>query len=272
MMICPQTQPLLSAYRDGELEDEQLREMQQHLSECGDCRDWLDRIERAGRILAQGRHCETPHDIWYRIEAEVIAAGGQRTRGMLRHLAAAAVLGVATFGTSYWVTSDMFNTPESQVPVQTAFGLALGVYVQELQEGKTVANQFMRIHQGHEVSPDQLVQQVGFTPLLPSELPDGFMLDKSYVLATTCCRAIQLHYIKGTELVTVFQQGQGHPVLFDFDDDTTDIAGVSCRTSKVNGIFVINWDGEGRNTTLLISVHLPTNEIESLVGVLASRK
>lgn len=271
-MICSQIQPLLSAYRDGELADGQFRDVQQHLSECGECLDWLGRIEKVGRILAAGRYCEAPPDVWCRIEAEVIAAGSQRAQSTLRRLAAAAVLGVAAFSAGYGVTSGMHDTPESRAPVQLAYGLALGVYVQELQEGKTVFDQFMRIHQGYEASPDQLVRQVGFTPLLPSELPDGFMLDKSYVLATTCCRAIQLHYVKGTELVTVFQQGQGHPILFDFDDDTTNIAGVPCRTSRVNGILIVNWDGEGRNTTLLASAHLPPNELESLVGVLASRK
>ncbi len=88
--------------------------------------------------------------------------------------------------------------------------------------------------------------------MVPLELPDGFRLDKSYVFATTCCNAIELRYVKGSQLVTVFQQGRGHPVLFDgFETGTSRIDGVVCRRGRVGDIGIVNFNSGGRNTTLL---------------------
>ena len=97
---------------------------------------------------------------------------------------------IASFVSSYWVASRSWFAPASTEPIQTAYGLALGVYVQDMRGGKQVYDRFLTIHQSHEASPDSLVRQVGFTPLLPSALPEGFQLDKSYVLATTCCKGL----------------------------------------------------------------------------------
>ncbi len=75
---------------------------------------------------------------------------------------------------------------------------------------------------------------------------------------------IELRYVKGSELLTVFQQGEGHPVIFDgFDKGTTEINGIRCRRARVGDLLIVNWDGGGRNTTLLARADF--TQIETMV-------
>ena len=275
-MTCDEVRESLSAYLDGELEDSLTEHIGAHLETCGDCVEDLEELSRLSRLLAPARRCTTPEGLWARIAAHVSATSAQpgrrpstatveasRLAGRWRWVAAAASVGLATFVSSYWVASRTWFMQ----PVQTAYGLALGVYVEELEEGTQVFERFRAMHERREVSPDEMVRQVGFTPLVPDELPDGFRLDKSYVLATTCCNAIEIRYIKGSQLVTVFQQGRGHPVSFPgLEAEPARIDGVVCRRVRVGDIVVVNWDGDGRNMTLLARADVP--QIEAMVQFL----
>ena len=279
-MTCDEVRESLSGNLDGELENSVAEQVRGHLATCRACAQESEALSNLTRLLRPLRDCDLRVDLWERISAHVAGAAVQddppcpgagaawsQPRRRWPWVAAAAAVGVATFISSYQFASRSWFAPEPVRPIQTAYGLALGVYVQEFEEGEQAFDRFLALHEGREVSPDGLVRQVGFTPLVPEELPDGFRLDKSYVLATTCCNAIELRYVKGARLVTVFQQGPGHPVLFDrFDIETTRIAGISCRRGRVGDVVIVNWDGGGRNTTLLARADAP--QIESMVRFL----
>ncbi len=276
-MTCDEVRELLSGYHDGELEASADRQVRAHLLACRACAEEAQVLSSLGRLLASLRDCRPPAELWERITAalspscvqdEPVRFGAVPAASLRavrrRWVAAAASVAMVTSFSSYWLASRSWFVPPRTQPIQTIFGLALGAYVQELEEGKEVFDRFLAMHQGREVSPDELVRQVGFTPLVPQELPDGFRLDKSYVLATTCCNAIELRYVKGSQLVTVFQQRRGHPVLFDgFETETTRIEGVVCRRGRVGEIVIVNFDGAGRNTTLLARADF--SEISTMV-------
>ncbi|MCH8005610.1 MAG: zf-HC2 domain-containing protein, partial [Planctomycetes bacterium] len=264
-MKCSEVRELLSGHHDGELEASADQQVRNHLPTCRACAEEAQGLSSLGRLLAPLCQCNPPAHLWEQITAAASAsrfqeepmrlsraATAHRRAFRRRWLAAAASVAVVTSFSSYWIASRTWSASPPPRAIQTAYGLALGVYVQELTESRQPFGRFRALHQGREVSPDELVRQVGFTPLVPQELPDGFRLDKSYVLATTCCKVVELHYVKGRELVTVFQQGHGHPVSLDgFEAETTRIDGVSCRRGRIGDIVVVNFDGGGRNTTLL---------------------
>lgn len=252
-MTCDEVRELLSGYRDGELEASADEQVRAHLLTCRGCAEEAQVLSDLGRLLASLRPCHPPDHLWERITTAVgVSCGGLRAVRRRWVAVAASIAMVSSFSSSWIAARTWLVAPQAQ-PIQTTFGLALGAYVQELDEDKKdVFSRFLAMHQGREVSPDELVRLVGFTPLVPKELPNGLRLDKSYVLATTCCNAIELRYVKGSQLVTVFQQGRGHPVLFDgFETKTTRIDSVVCRRGRVGDIVIVNFDGAGRNTTLL---------------------
>ena len=274
-MTCDRVRELISAYHDGELEQPAAGQVTAHLETCRACGQAQAAISRLGRLLASLEDCHAPEDLWDRIAAGVSSCSvpGQplRLSGLVTvrrgWLVAAASIALVTSLSSHWIAGRTWFAPAPAQPIQTTYGLALGVYVQELHEGRDAYERFLAVHQGRQVAPDELVRQVGFRPLVPEELPDGFRLDKSYVLATTCCQAVELRYVKGAQLVTIFQQGQGHPVLFDgFAPEPIGIDGVSCRRGQVGDIVIINWDGAGRNTTLLARGDFP--RLETMVRFL----
>lgn len=267
-MTCDEVRETLSGYHDGELDEPLAGRVRAHLDGCGDCAGELGELSRFSRLLSAAPPVAPPPGLWEAIAAGVRATStrpdgagsdtdpaapgrARRWPHRWRWVAAAASVGLATFLSSYWFASATWFASTEPGPLQTAYGLALGVYVQELEEGKRAFDRFLALHQGREVSPDGLVRQVGFTPLVPEQLPDGFRLEKSYVLATTCCKVVELHYVKGSQLVTVFQQGHGYPVPNGIDSQATEIDGVSCRRSRLGDIVILNFDGGGRNTTLL---------------------
>ena len=265
-MTCDEVRELLSGYRDGELEASADEQVRAHLLTCQGCAEESQVLSDLGRLLASLGQCHPPEHLWERITTAVALPCGGDEPGRLadspnaplravrrRWVAVAASIAMVSSFSSSWIAARSWLVAPQPQPVQTTFGLALGAYVQELDEGeRDVFDRFLAMHQGREVSPAELVRLVGFTPLVPQELPNGLRLDKSYVLATTCCNAIELRYVKGSQLVTVFQQGRGHPVLFDgFETETTRIDGVLCRRGRVGDIVIVNFDGAGRNTTLL---------------------
>ncbi len=280
-MTCDEVRELLSGYCDGELEASAHEQVRLHLLTCRECAEEAQVLSGLGRLLASLGQCHPPEHLWERITTAVALPSGGDEPGRLaarpnvglravrrRWVAAAALIAIVSSFSSSWIAARTWLVAPQPQPIQTTFGLALGAYVQELDEdNKDVFDRFLAMHQGREVSPDELVRQVGFTPLVLQELPNGLRLDKSYVLATTCCNAIELRYVKGSQLVTVFQQGRGHPVLFDgFETETTRIDGVLCRRGRVGDIVIVNFDGAGRNTTLLARANY--SEIPTMVQLL----
>lgn len=60
-MKCKDTCAMLSDYLDGELNDEILTEMDEHLLQCSICARKLDQLEKSLRILKRLDEKKAPH-------------------------------------------------------------------------------------------------------------------------------------------------------------------------------------------------------------------
>ena len=58
-MSCDLMRPLISAYRDGELEDADVPRVMEHLDSCGACAAELEALDGVAKLLAE----DVPHAV-----------------------------------------------------------------------------------------------------------------------------------------------------------------------------------------------------------------
>ena len=69
-MNCQQTQELMSAHLDAELDVADEASLQSHLAGCAGCRAALAELEALqGRVSAQATAYQAPSHLWHRIQA-----------------------------------------------------------------------------------------------------------------------------------------------------------------------------------------------------------
>jgi RNA polymerase sigma-70 factor (ECF subfamily) len=116
MMNCSDIKPLLSAYFDGELPDEQRELVDAHLPDCADCSAELEgfsRIEAISNIFTAPRASEQEWDkVWGNVRAALPATRRRRWLRPVGAFAAAAVLLIA-LGAGYilYGTDDALAEP-----------------------------------------------------------------------------------------------------------------------------------------------------------------
>lgn len=80
----------LSAYLDGELRPEEMREVGAHLSGCAECQAELARLRALKHLLARVPEVEPPPELWVGLRARLAGAGGPAiVAGMLEAVRAA---------------------------------------------------------------------------------------------------------------------------------------------------------------------------------------
>lgn len=255
---CYQIQDRLSGFLDGELDSEQTRKVQSHLFSCSACqKEWKVIQSISQKIRYEGRRIP-PAPEWDKIERELSKQQqepNQRWKPQLSHqvkFAAAAAL-VLIFTCSFYLTKEYLRPTGKDQFVETPFGLALGLYIQEVKASDPpVLSRFLAVHQAQAIPADQLIQKVGFWPFAPEQLPGGLHLEKSYVLATRCCNGVYLRYIRGNEVIALFQQAPGHPI--EWEDQTFEdriIARVPVRRAKVGDLEIVQIEPQGKNLTFV---------------------
>ena len=265
-MTCDKTRQLVSAYLDGELDDGLVEAVREHLEGCPACSDHLESLGRLRQTLSHGRDITAPSDLWSRIAREIDRTAPRAEtdapteawashRSARRRLFTAAALLLAMVIPAYLIISRAPTNPTQDPdvkPFEPPPGLALAQYVQDMQSGEDVPGKFFDLHQRREVDLEELSEHVEFGPKLPTEVPSGLRLQKCYVLNTAGGNALGCEYVQGTRRMTFFQQRKGDPVLFeDLTQGCMDLNGIHCRCIMMDGIMVLNWESDGRNTTVV---------------------
>jgi predicted anti-sigma-YlaC factor YlaD len=122
-MLTRHVEPLLSAYRHGELEAAEARRVAEHIIGCERCRAAYESIKLGSRLAARLEPAAAPDDLWDAIEARLDAPAPARSLAWRWYAAAAAVV-LAVAGAAFVVLRDGESGPSYAV---TALGGAPGV-------------------------------------------------------------------------------------------------------------------------------------------------
>lgn len=125
-MIHPSEQ--ISAYLDGELRDDELRQLSTHLASCGRCAAEMEEIQRVRSAIRSLPVLEMPTGLVPEADAEVIPL--RRNRGFLAGVAAAVVIAVIAVAALITPPTDTVSVDEltsrfgARASLDPAFGPA----------------------------------------------------------------------------------------------------------------------------------------------------
>ncbi len=77
-MLCSDTLGTLSAYLDGELDEQLCAEINRHMAECGNCRIMVDTLRRTIVLYRDHGHEDVPPDTKERLYAVLSLDRGSR--------------------------------------------------------------------------------------------------------------------------------------------------------------------------------------------------
>src|ERR1041385_1878508 len=70
-MTCSQAKPMLSAYLDGAVTGKQMRALDAHLEDCGNCRGEYDELRGMQAVLAGMRGAKVPDDLSLKVRLAI---------------------------------------------------------------------------------------------------------------------------------------------------------------------------------------------------------
>lgn len=263
-MKCSQVQEMLSAYHDGELDDDAQSQVSDHLAECSRCASELNGFQSLSRVTETLR-TPAPPEMWGRLEDRM----DRRRRIFLSHpsvakgfaLAAMVLLALGVF----W-----FANPPGRTPDAHEFASEFETYLDEFDRDPDAAQQMLLTkYENQPVSPDKVGAHVGYRPAVADGLPGGYELVSTHVLKMPCCTCVQ----------SVCRRPDGSTLaVFEHDDDeaadwfqnrpgiTAPCGDKQCCLVEMDERLATTWKRGSRHMTL-VGVR-DVSEVATLVAAL----
>jgi len=252
-MDCSEIRELLSAYHDGELDDQARNRVSVHLAECPDCASQLATFEKLSAMAGSLSAPAPPEHLWDQLEEQLERPRGVRPRTpakvAARLLATAAmmlvVLGAGWFAYQMWFSAG----PHAH------FAAEFGDYLAEFRRDPMAAQQVLLAKYDHQlVEPGEAVQHVGYRPAIANGLPDGYTVVSTHVVTMPCCKCVQ----------SLCQRPDGSTLaLFEHNDEETidwfgqrpQISAVCngerCSLVQLDDRIAASWKYDQRSITLI---------------------
>ena len=224
-MNCSDVQDQLSAYYDGEMSENSLAAIAQHLAQCEPCASEFAAFKAVTRAVSQMPEPQPPATIWDGISAELpddLLAGSTTAQPLPQdnesrrwwtsgRLAVAASF-LLTLGIGLWMTHD--NSRLGDHGHSAEFVGTMDHYLRQLPDDPDGAEQFLLSkYNGQTVSADSAVNLVGYQPAVAEGLPEGYSLASTSVLKMPCCTCVK---------AVCKRQDGSTLVLFEHDDEKTE--------------------------------------------------
>lgn len=279
-MNCTEVKELLSAYFDGELNDELHAQVRQHVVGCSECRNELDGFDRLSQLVSSATVSPPPAELWKRIESgldrDVLPSPASRHSTSSRTprswntrrwaVLAATVLVVVTIGgVSY---RSLFPPSEHH-----QFMAVFGEYLDRFKSDPHDAQSFLLSQYQHEsVQPVEAVDRVGYRPVVADGLPDGYSVVSTHVMKMPCCTCVQC----------LCQRADGTTLaIFEHDDEefewfgTRPTVNVTCQSKQcalveLPSSMAASWKSGKRRITVIGAKDLA--EVDSLITWLERRR
>jgi len=221
-MDCLQIQDLLSQLHDGELPLEQTTRVEAHIATCESCASELDRLRRLSEAAKALMDARPREDAWSRIEQQLDADRGtaeivksrRRRRSMLWSAAAACALVVMAL-------AGLFRVNDHELAVD--FDKYLDAYSQDPDQALRA---LFAEYPAEEVDVQTATARVGYRPVVPNALPDGYSVDSIHVMNMPCCKCVK----------TICRDDNGDTfVIFEHDSEQAVWFGDRPRSNQLLG-------------------------------------
>ena len=116
------------------------------------------------------------------------------------------------------------------------------------------------------VERQELSKRLGYQPMIPNRLPEGYLLKAIYVFEMNCCNCAQYVCIReGDEPITFFEHGEAHAAhLAGCSTHETICHGQRCQLGEMGKQWIASWQVGPRQITV-VGAH-DVEEVEQLVA------
>ena len=273
-MNCTETQPLLSAYYDCELDRDRQARVAEHVADCESCRAALNHFNSLSKLTADQDIPNPPAALdWLQVQAMVAPKAtpsrttanndGRRLAVRLAYLVAAVLLVTVGFQ-SY---QRWFGSYDRHLVAAD-----LGAYVRAFADNPDDAQQHLLVqYQGSRIDAREASNQYGFQLPL-SRAPAGeFRLASLHLLRMPCCECVQAVCVRadGSKLA-IFEYDARQPMKFGNHPETQQRCnGKACRLVEIGQEnFAVDWEHNGRR--FLVVGAKDRGEVERVVGWLSA--
>ena len=281
-MNCAEVEPYLSSYFDLQLEGELKQAVAIHIRTCTSCRSALETFASLSKLTKKSfvavteldlPNLRAPEELWARIDhslqetsettpdvmiSRASLPGGRahperKLSGRLIHwtvrwqgAALAALLLIAVGAGIYWFQGHGVPHHASQ--------RHLAHYINTFVEDADAAQQILISDYGaQQVNLRQASRYLGYQPVIPERLPEGYALEAIYVMEMECCNCAQ--YVcqrEGAEPIVIFEHGEAHAShLADCSTQETRCNGECCQLGQTGKEWVASWQVGPRQITLV---------------------
>ncbi|MCH7725730.1 MAG: anti-sigma factor [Planctomycetes bacterium] len=262
-MDCQRIQILLSAFQDAELTGDDRRLVDKHLHDCAVCTAELAELNNLRELVRSWPEPQPPRELWDRIESAVhpspsVRHAAPRRKVVWAQLATVAALLLIAVGTGLWARwlqeqpNDQPRLADTDQPPRLAVDLDeyLDTYQRDPQHAPHL---FIARYNGQAVNLDETADQVNYRPIATDRLPEGFSLDRVYLLKMECCTGVQTVYRrKGSDLLAILQHTVEQPVWYgNRRVEIVQVNGKPTQIVRINGQLAATWQADGTYVSLI---------------------
>ncbi len=290
-MNCHDTKPYLSPYYDRQLTGEMRQTVAAHIGTCPACRRELETFANLSKLTESSfaevseldlHRLLAPEDLWSRIESFLEAAPKTTPRAMdipktgvpaerknpegtspeigrparrfpwprigaqWERAALAALLLIAMGAGVFWFQGSMEHQHEPQG--------RLARYINAFVRDTGIAQQLLVADYGAKrVDLREASRFLGYEPVIPNRLPEGYSLEAIYVFEMDCCNCAQyVCHREGADPITIFEHGDAHAAhLANCPTRETHCRGQRCQMAKLGKDWIASWQVGPRQITVV---------------------
>ena len=273
---------LLSAYADGELDQQSTEEIHHHVQQCNSCASKVEKINISKKAVSFTTISPAPERIWNNIEKELFEMPDSRkliqsSKFSVKYLLqspnlklASALAGFVLLAISiaWWEIgfNDSIDSPE-MVQSSSVLGFDYGRYLDAVVSKNSTAA-FSEIYDGIPINIEiahTIANEGNFHICInPNDIP-SYELKEILVLTDGSDYSLQLDYANEGDLVTIFQQPIANPLsLGERETKEVEISGIACLKVVDGNMAVLTW--ESGNTRFVAIGNSVTIDFEEIVS------
>lgn len=275
-MNCSEVRELLSAYYDGELNEDDCASVSEHLQECAPCEAELAGFQQLSVLAGDLASPAPPDNGWKQLEQQlgsqaevVVTAPTPQNSRKNYHLVALAVSVLAVIG-----ISSLAYLTRSQPDKETQFSREFNQYLEEFQSKPDAAQEYLLANYKHwKVDPSGDIDQIKYRPAVADGLPDDYAIEVSYVFKMPCCTCVQsLCRRKDGPKIAIFEHDNEENDHWFGDRPRIDAVcnGKKCCLVELGDRLAVTWKHENRYISL-IGVR-DISEVNEFIGWMDDRR
>lgn len=249
----------LSAYLDGELQQEKIQELEVHLKNCKSCQRELQEIRQGKSLTAyfEKPDWQDTERLWENIQGNKSLYSEKtidrnvvtKRTDFLQRLPhprpafAIVVLAVLIFANLFInIKHDKFQYQPARIDWTPSYVFDYGLYLDALIASEA-PREFDRRYESRKATYENAGSQIPFRLASFTRMPKTFQLQEVRLLKNACCRSVQFLFSKNSMLIAIFQQPKGHPVTFGrYPLERTEFNGRLCHRVKASPWTALSWE------------------------------